>query len=636
MLDNAKGYHKEEMALQRLTTNRVTVGFGLALAVLLGVSVNAYLNLLNYRKSADAVEHTLRIQNTLESIISSLKDVETAQRGYLLTNNQDYLKPYQEGLKKINPTVQRLQELTRNNSTQQQRLNTLESQINLKLAELEQTISLQKSNQQEAALQVVRGGEGKQLMDKIRQLVWEMKSQESSLLTQSSAAAQDKAQKTTLVIILGNLLALGLVTLAIFTLHRDATKRRYAEEQLQLLNEDLEQRVSDRTAELETINRVKDEFLSVLSHELRTPLNAILGWAKLLRSGRLDDAKAEQGLEVIERNARSQAQLIEDLLDISRIITGKLRLKVRPIAPISVVEAALDTVRPAAQARGIRIQTVLDSDAGPVSGDPDRLQQVVWNLLSNAIKFTPKGGRVQVRLERINSHVEIIVSDTGQGINPEFLPYIFDRFSQADASTTRVHSGLGLGLAIARNIVELHGGTIHAQSPGEGQGTTFVVNLPLMIVHRPLDTPDRVHSTANREVSLDNAPSLQGINIVVVDDEADTRELMITLLEQYGATVTAVASASEALEKITQLRPDVLISDIGMPEEDGYSLIRRVRSLTTEQGGQTPAIALTAYARTEDRIQALTAGFQTHIAKPIEPAELVAVIRSFVRRDRSS
>jgi signal transduction histidine kinase/CheY-like chemotaxis protein len=629
------------MAFQWLMRNRVTAGFGLALVILVTVGVDAYLNLLNYRKSADAVEHTLKVLNSLESVLSYLKDAETAQRGYLLTNDQQYLKLYESGRKQINPSLQSLRQLTQDNPNQQQRLNTLEPVVTAKLAELQKTITLRKPSGGDAASPKIEIGEGKQLMDRIRQVLREMKTEENHLLNQRAVATQYNAQKTTLVIVLGNILALGLVATATMALDRDAVRRRQVEEQLRVLNEDLEQRVSDvydglrqRTAELETINRVKDEFLSVLSHELRTPLNAILGWAKLLRSGKLDGAKAEQGLEVIERNAKSQAQLIEDLLDISRIITGKLRLKVRPLSLVSVIEAALDTVRPAADARSIRIQTVLDSEAGPVSGDPDRLQQVVWNLLSNAIKFTPKGGRVQVRVERINSHLEIIVSDTGQGISPEFLPHIFDRFSQADGSTTRVHSGLGLGLAIARNIVELHGGTIHAESPGEGQGTTFIVNLPLMIVHRFFDTPDRVHPTASSEVSLEDAPSLEGVNILVVDDEADTRELLITLLEQSGARVTAVASASEALEKLEQWQPDVLLSDIGMPDEDGYSLIRRVRTLSKERGGQIPAIALTAYARTEDRIRALEAGFQTHIAKPLEPAELIAVIKNFAKRDR--
>lgn len=623
------------MVFRWLNKNRVTAGYGLALVVLVTVGVNAYLNLLNYRKSADEVEHTLKVQNALENVLSHLKDAETAQRGYLLTNDQKYLQPYENGRKKINPGLQSLRKLTDDNPNQQRRLNTLEPLVAAKLGELEKTIALQKKKGVDATSPRIEIGEGKLLMDEIRQVVGEMKTEEKRLLDQRSIATQDRAQKTTLVVILGNLFALGLVSSATVALYRDGVRRQHVEEQLRVFNEDLEKRVSDRTQELETINRVKDEFLSVLSHELRTPLNAILGWAKLLRAGKLDGARAEQGLEVIERNAKSQAQLIEDLLDISRIITGKLRLKVRPLSLVSVIEAALDTVRPAADARSIRIQTVLDSEAGPVSGDPDRLQQVVWNLLSNAIKFTPKGGRVQVRLERINSHIEIIVSDTGQGISPEFLPHIFDRFSQADGSTTRVHSGLGLGLAIARNIVELHGGTIHAESPGQGQGTTFIVNLPLMIVHRFFDRPDRVHPTASTEVSLKDAPSLEGVKILVVDDEVDTRELLITLLEQSGARVTAAASVSDALEKLEQMQPDVLLSDIGMPDEDGYSLIRRVRTLSKERGGQTPAIALTAYARTEDRIRALEAGFQTHIAKPLEPAELVAVIKSFAGRDRS-
>ena len=471
-------------------------------------------------------------------------------------------------------------------------------------------------------------------MDQIRQIIGEMQAEENRLLSQRSALAQADAQSTTLIIILGSLLASGLVALAAFVLNRDLLKRNQMAKQLRLLNETLEQRVSDRTQALETANRLKDEFLSVISHELRTPLNAMLGWSRLLRTGNLAEAKAAQGLEVIERNAKSQAQLIEDLLDISRIITGKLRLAVRPISLIPVIEAAIDTVQPAADARSIRIQTVFDPKAEPVSGDPERLQQVIWNLLSNAIKFTPKGGRIQVRLERINSHVELIVSDTGKGISEEFLPYLFNRFSQEDGSTTRSQGGLGLGLSIVRHIVELHGGTVQATSPGEGQGTTFVVNLPLMIVHRPIEVPERVHPIAETEVPFNSASSLQGLQILAVDDEADARELLVEVLQGCGATVTAVESASDALEAVERLKPDILLSDIGMPNQDGYSLIRQVRALNVNQGGQTIAIALTAYARTEDRIRALEAGFQMHIAKPIEPAELVAVVKSFARRER--
>ncbi|WP_341528945.1 response regulator [Nostoc sp. UHCC 0302] len=384
--------------------------------------------------------------------------------------------------------------------------------------------------------------------------------------------------------------------------------------------------------EAQNTNRMKDEFLATLSHELRSPLNAMLGWIRLLNTRNFDEVTKTRAMETIERSAKSQAQLVEDLLDVSRIIQGKLRLNVRPIELSSVIEAAIETVRPAIQAKEIQFQVVLDPKAGPVAGDSDRLQQVVWNLLSNAIKFTPKGGDVIVRLEPVNSHVEITVKDTGQGINSEFVPYVFDRFRQADSSITRVYSGLGLGLAIVRHLVELHGGTVMADSQGVGHGATFKVKLPLIPAQVRANSILRVHPTVKSEVLLDNLPSLNGVRVLIVDDETDSRDFLFATLEQYGADVTAVASASEALAGMIKMKLDVLISDIGMPFEDGYSLIRKVRRLTKEQGGQIPAIALTAYARPEDRMRAIAAGFQMHVPKPVEPAELATVVASLTGR----
>ena len=389
-------------------------------------------------------------------------------------------------------------------------------------------------------------------------------------------------------------------------------------------------------AEAEEANRLKDEFLATVSHELRTPLNAMLGWLSLLRGGRLDSADSARGLEVVERNAKMQAQLIEDLLDVSRIITGKLRLDVQPVDLTAVIEAAIETVRPSADARGIRLQRVLDSGAGPVSGDAGRLQQVVWNLLSNAIKFTPNEGRVQVRLERLNSHVEISVHDTGQGISRDFLPHVFERFRQFDATTTRSHYGLGLGLAIVRHLVELHGGTVQADSPGEGQGATFTVRLPLAVLRQPpADAPPAppARATARGPVlSLDQAPALDGLRVMVVDDEADAREMLAKVLAQRGAEAVPAASVAEAMALLREVTVDVLISDIGLPEEDGYELIRQVRALDAARGRWLPAAALTAYARPEDRRRALLAGYQIHLPKPVEPEELVAVVANLAGR----
>jgi PAS domain S-box-containing protein len=381
--------------------------------------------------------------------------------------------------------------------------------------------------------------------------------------------------------------------------------------------------------------RAKDEFLAVISHELRTPLNAILGWSRLVRDARLNAELLDQGLDSIERNAKAQAQLIEDILDFSRITAGKLRLDVSQVELSDVIQVALDVVRPAAEAKGIRLQCVLDNVAAPISGDPHRLQQVLWNLLSNAVKFTPKGGRVQVRLQRINSHVEIVVSDTGQGISADFLPFVFERFRQADGSTTRRHGGLGLGMAITRQIVELHGGTIRVQSGGQGQGSTFVVELPVVIMHEP-------ESAATQEPVQDEIvpngvdqqalPTLNGLHVLVVDDDRDSRELLTTLLSRSGASVTAAASVGEALERVRRDKPGFLISDIEMPGEDGYSFIRQVRAMEKQEGGWTPAIALTAHARPSDRMQALSAGFQMHLTKPIAPAELIVIIAGLCQR----
>ena len=384
----------------------------------------------------------------------------------------------------------------------------------------------------------------------------------------------------------------------------------------------------------EESSRLKDEFLATISHELRTPLSAILGWARMLRMGQLPDDDTGKALETIERNARAQAQLIDDLLDVSRIITGKLRMDVQPADPNTFIDAAVEAVRPAADAKGVRVVKIIDTGPVAIPGDPVRLQQVVWNLLSNAIKFTPRGGRVQISSQRVNSHLEIVVSDTGQGISPEFLPHVFDRFRQADQKTSRQHGGMGLGLSIVRHLVELHGGTVRANSEGEGHGSTFVVMLPITPVYRVDESGGRVHPAARDLLPPvdDCTDRLDGLRVLVVDDEADTRELLRQGLEYCGANVRCVGTAEEALDLVTSTLPDILISDIGMPVVDGYDLIKQVRGLPPDRGGKIPAIALTAYTRTEDRLQSLRAGYDMHVPKPVELAELVAVAATVVRR----
>lgn len=409
---------------------------------------------------------------------------------------------------------------------------------------------------------------------------------------------------------------------------RDITERKRAEEERELLLE----RVQAARAEADTANGIKDNFLAMLSHELRTPLTSILGWSQLATESELDEAALKRALEIIVRNARAQRRLIDDLLDISRIITGKLHLNVQRVKLAPMIEAVIDSVRPASESKSISLQTTLDSNISPITGDFDRLQQIIWNLLTNAIKFTPKGGHVAVRLERIASHIEITISDTGQGIEPELLPYVFDRFRQSDSSSTRRHGGLGLGLSIVRQLVELHGGTVTAESPGEGKGATFQVRLPVTSVHDESSNEDASQDWLADNPSTDPPTSLKGLRVLVVDDEPDARELVAAVLTGSGAEVVAVESAIPALEEIVQQPFDVLVSDIGMPEMDGYALIEKIRQLPPERGGRIPAAALTAYAGIEDRMRVLSAGYQTHIPKPVEPADLTAIVASLGER----
>ncbi|MDZ8064423.1 MAG: response regulator [Nostoc sp. DedQUE08] len=424
----------------------------------------------------------------------------------------------------------------------------------------------------------------------------------------------------------------GNLTGAVFILS-DITERKRAEALLKEQNDRLNQlmiSLQQQTEQAQQANRIKDEFLAVLSHELRSPLNPILGWAKILQKSHQDAAKTQYALETIERNAKLQAQLIEDLLDVSRILQGKLALNTVPVGLTFTIKAALETVRLAAEAKSIQIQTIFEPNVGQVLGDSGRLQQVVWNLLSNAIKFTSQGGRVEVRLETIEDEVDsraakytqITVSDNGRGISGDFLPYVFDYFRQADGTTTRKFGGLGLGLAIVRHLVELHGGTVQAASPGEGQGAVFTVKLP------PI-APSKLNqvNAADRDRSDFN---LNGLQALLVDDNKDSREFIAFVLEQYGVQVTEADSAHDALNNLMQAKFDLLISDIGMPDMDGYTLIRQIRKQSPEQGGEIPAIAVTAYAGEIDRQQALAAGFQQHISKPIEQELLIQAILTIV------
>ena len=409
----------------------------------------------------------------------------------------------------------------------------------------------------------------------------------------------------------------------------DITDRKRAEAE----REELLVKEQQAREEAQAANRSKDEFLALVSHELRAPLNAMVGWARILRSTRVDQATMTHAIEIIERSARTQSKLIEDLLDTARIATGKLRLEIQPVDLSGVVNAVVEVLKPAAEAKEIEISVVLDAPREVIAGDPDRLQQIVWNLVYNAIKFTPAEGRIEVRLLRADPHVRITVSDTGRGISPEAVECLFESFYQADSSSTRRHGGLGLGLSLVRHLVELHGGTVSAESPGEGQGATFTVNLPLRAVRPNVPGLGPMEST---EAGAALQSALGGVWVLVVDDEADARDLISLLLRQYGAEVTSVASADDAMVVLTTdaegARPDVLVSDISMPGEDGYSLIRRVRELAPEHGGRMPAVAVTAFGRSVDRIRALSAGFQLHIPKPVDPLELATVIATLTGR----
>ena len=417
---------------------------------------------------------------------------------------------------------------------------------------------------------------------------------------------------------------------------RDISERK----RMELERERLLSSAQAAQKEAEHANRLKDEFLATASHELRTPLTAVVGWSRMLRTGKLDAENSARALEAIERNATLQTKLIDDLLDVSRIITGKLILDRRAIEMAHVLSDAVNTVRPAADAKNITIVTSFDAEAGPVLGDANRLQQVVWNLLSNAVKFTPKSGRIEVGLLRVNSEVEISVGDSGEGISSEFLPYVFERFRQGDGKTTRLHSGLGLGLAIVRHLVELHGGTVKAHSDGPGRGATFKVRLPVLSINRVPGSKtaarDLTKARGADGLSIERLPRLDGVRVLVVDDDSDTRQMLNAVLSECQAEVITAASAAEAIEEIERRKPDVLVSDLGMPEQDGYEFIKNVREMeSADHTVRIPALALTAYAKAEDRVRALASGYQVHLSKPVEPAEFVLVVANLAGRGQS-
>ena len=587
------------------------------------------------------VLHTQEVISELNETLSAVKDAETGQRGFLLTGADKYLEPYNKAVSGIEDHLKRIDDLTDDGSIQDQNLKVLRQKVGAKFAELDETIRLRQQSGVAAALQIVLSDRGREAMDDIRKIVGSMQDEEARALEARTVESEKSATQAEVTFWLTGLLSIAMLGLFYNQIRKSALERNRlltAEQTTRAAVEKAYQAEQEARNSAENANRLKDEFLATVSHELRTPLNSILGWATMLRRSNFDEPTTARALETIERNARSQAQLIEDLLDVSRIVSGKLRLDVRPLELAPIIEAAVTAVHPAAAAKNITLRQVVDSNAGTISGDSERLQQVIWNLLTNAIKFSPKDSNVELRLERVGSFVQIVVKDSGKGIKPEFLPHVFELFRQAEGQITRAEGGLGLGLAIVSKIAEMHGGSVKAESLGENQGATFTVQLPLRGVQTAEallpDSTKQAHPAAanGNNTDLASLPSLDGLNILAVDDQPDTLDMIATVLAQRGATVKTASSAREALIKLQVWLPDILIADIGMPGEDGFSLIRKIRKLPDAEGGKVPAVALTAFARVEDRLKTLSSGFQMHVPKPVEPAELIVIVASLVGR----
>ena len=599
----------------------------LATILAIGFISNAELSAL--ANSSARVQRSYDLLQTLYDLNSALTDTETNQRGFLLTQDPSYLSQYNSAIAQIRLAMIELRRLSLDEPETRSAIEALETLAGGKLADLQESLLHAQAGSRSTAMANEVQGKGRFLMDAFRRNSAALETIQRRLLEERRKQEAQARFFSQAVLVTTIVLSLLLVAAAAMIsrrfddrrmmLEKEIAERRRAEEYREALL------VSERAArsEAERATRLKDEFVATLSHELRTPLNAIVGWASILRADRRGET-ITQGVEVIERNAKLQAQMIEELLDMSRIISGKLLFELAPTDVAKLVEAAVAAVRPTADARGVLLNTTV-SRCRNVNADSARLQQVTWNLLTNALKFTPRGGQVNIGLREIDEQVEMTVSDTGQGIKPEFLPFVFDRFRQADASTTRRHGGLGLGLSIVKSLVELHGGSVEVDSPGEGRGATFTVRLPIPTLPQevPASPPEpQSHST----------PELAGLRILVVDDEDDARTLARRVLEERGAQVITVSSAAEAMASVGDNNPpNVLVSDIGMPEQDGYDLIKQMRALPGD-AGRVPAVALTALARAEDRKRALSAGYQKHVSKPVDPAELVSVIASLAGR----
>jgi signal transduction histidine kinase/ActR/RegA family two-component response regulator len=601
------------------------LAFIVALSAILSIGFVSYTELSTLANSSASVQRSYDVLQTLDDLDAAITDSEANQRGFQLTRDPSYLTQYDAAVAQIRLAVTELRRLCANEPSTATAVSELSRLATGQLDDLQRTVHASETGDR-ATLDHLAEGADAQVMTAFRRFSAELDVIQRGLLEmrrQEEQAARTTSEGVLIGTILLSLIFVGAAALISRRfderrrqLEKEVAERRRAEEYREALL------VSERAAraEAERATRLKDEFVATLSHELRTPLNAIVGWASILRNDRRATSVA-QGMEVIERNAKAQAQMIEDLLDMSRIVSGKLRIDLQLIDPAAVLKAAVASIRPSADVKEIALHAAVEP-VGHIDSDAGRLQQIIWNLLTNAIKFTPRKGTVRVGLKQLDGYVEIAVSDTGQGIPPEFLPYVFDRFRQADASTTRRHGGLGLGLSIVKSLVEMHKGTVRANSDGEGKGATFTVRLPLA-----RSQPFTVSSLFKTDHSGEpDELTLRGLRVLVVDDEPDARALTRRVLEERGAHVVTVGSALEALAVVgSDVAPSVVVSDIGMPDQDGYDLIRKMRALPG-LAGRIPAVALTALARTEDRQRALLAGYQTHVSKPVDPEELVAVI----------
>lgn len=603
-----------------ISQRKAVVISGVITIALAGVTIVALITLLDIDTK---IEHSHEIDDKTQVLFQHLEDAETGQRGYLLTHKKQYLIPYNQAIDRINGELLELTNITKNSKFENQ-ISKATALIKDKLAELAETIEVHDTQGYDAAIAIVLNERGRRDMDELRQIFLDIKNSNKNLLHLQIQKEKSIVEKVIAIIVLKNL----LTVVVIFVLNNAIDKYL-------LLNHNLDKQVRDRTRDLKQSNtkliaadKSKDEFLAVLSHELRHPLTSIKGWVQLLLSGNLDNEKTIDALKTIERNADMQERLIKDILEISKIVQGKLRLSFQPIDLIELLESVIESIKPSAEIKGIAVNFISNTVACCVMGDYDKLIEVFWNILSNAVKFTEKG-KIETKVEERDSNVKIIITDTGIGIPLDFLPYVFDRFKQG---AERSSSGLGVGLAIAKEIVEMHGGKIKANSAGVDKGASFTVTLRVsnsscdFKIKKFQTTPLFTSTVTSKSVKL-----LQGLSILVVDDDHDARELLSTILEQYGANAIAASSAQEAIVCVNQNCPNLIISDIGMPYKDGYSFIKEIREMAGDKG-RVPAIALTAFVGEGDKAKALLSGYQRHISKPmIDPMHLVVAILNLVQ-----